>query len=452
MIRGLWFFARLALVVVVAVWLAERPGAASIEWQGWLVETSAAMLIGTVFVIVVVALLLARLLRIVQFAPTIYARSRRRQAKERAGRDLTRGLVAIAAGDTRDARRLAQRAVEGPGVSDPALAHFLAGQAAHAAGELAQAEEHFRILRDQPETRFLGLRGLIALALERGDDEQALTLAREARRVNASSLWAAKTLFELEARAHAWAQAEHTLADAERLNAFAPLVARRHHVAVLLARAEEAARNGATADAIAHAQKAHELDPASAPAAVRLATLLDAAGRAKPAARALERSWVERPHASIAAAWASLDGAATPLARAQRLERLIELTPDSPVARQALGEAQAEAGLWGDARANLTKAAEAGGLTRRLGRALARVEEGAGADPSVVRSWLVRALEAGEDPAWVCGTCGTETESWSAACPNCHAFDSMVWGPRPPTPPAPLSVDPVGDALLLRAG
>jgi HemY protein len=184
---------------------------------------------------------------------------------------------------------------------------------------------------------------------------------------------------------------------------------------------------------------------------VRLATLLEAAGRSKPAARALERTWVERPHPSIAAAWATLDGATTSLERAQRLERLVELAPDSAVARQALGEAQADAGLWGDARANLTKAAETAGLTRRLGRALARVEEGAGSDEATVRGWLVRALDAGEDPAFVCGTCGTETESWTASCPSCRAFDSMVWGPRPPTPPAPLSQDPVGDALLLRA-
>ncbi len=346
MIRGLWFFARLAFVVIVAVWLAERPGAASIEWGGWLIETSAAMLIGFVFVVTVAMLTIARLYRIVKRAPVTFARSRRRQARERAGRDLTRGLVAIAAGDTRDARRLAQRSTEGVGVSDPALAHFLAGQAAHAAGELQQAEEHFRILREQTETRFLGLRGLIAIALERGDEALALTLAREARRVNGKSLWAAKTLFELEARAHAWAQAEATLADAERLNAFAPQVARRHHVAVLLARAEEAAKAGATADAIAHAQKAHELDPASAPASVLLATLLEAAGRSKPAARALERTWLERPHPSIAAAWATMDGASTSLERAQRLERLVELAPDSAVARQALGEAQADAGLW----------------------------------------------------------------------------------------------------------
>jgi HemY protein len=451
-IRGLWFFARLAFVVIVAVWLAERPGAASIEWQGWLIETSAAMLIGFVFAVTVATLTIARVYRIVRRAPVTWRRSRHRLARERAGRDLTRGLVAIAAGDTRDARRLAQRSTEGVGVSDPALAHFLAGQAAHAAGELQQAEEHFRILREQTETRFLGLRGLIAIALERGDEALALTLAREARRVNGKSLWAAKTLFELEARAHQWAQAEATLADAERLNAFAPQVARRHHVAVLLARADEAAHAGATADAVAHAQKAHELDPASAPAAVRLATLLELSGRSKPAQRALERSWVERPHPSIAAVYAVMDGATTSLERSQRLERLVELAPDSAIARQALGEAQADAGLWGDARANLTKAAETAGLTRRLGRALARVEEGAGSDEATVRGWLVRALDAGDDPSFVCGGCGTETESWSASCPSCRAFDSMVWGPRPPTPPAPLSQDPVGDALLLRAG
>jgi uncharacterized membrane-anchored protein len=38
-IRGLWFFAQLGVLVLGAVWLAEQNGAVSIEWRGWLVET-----------------------------------------------------------------------------------------------------------------------------------------------------------------------------------------------------------------------------------------------------------------------------------------------------------------------------------------------------------------------------------------------------------------------------
>lgn len=43
--RRLFFFlARLAVAVALAVWLADRPGAARIAWHGYIIETSAAVL------------------------------------------------------------------------------------------------------------------------------------------------------------------------------------------------------------------------------------------------------------------------------------------------------------------------------------------------------------------------------------------------------------------------
>jgi HemY protein len=108
--RGLLPLVLIAAIVLAAVFLADHPGRVEIVWYGWQVDTSAAVL-GIAFAACVLALwgvaeLMTGLLRL----PAKLRR--RRAARRRAAGDMavTRGLVALAAGDTVGAQREAQRA------------------------------------------------------------------------------------------------------------------------------------------------------------------------------------------------------------------------------------------------------------------------------------------------------------------------------------------------------
>ena len=65
MARALWFMVKVAIVVAIAVWLAERPGTVAIAWQGWVVETSVAMAVLITLAALAAAALLYRLWRAV---------------------------------------------------------------------------------------------------------------------------------------------------------------------------------------------------------------------------------------------------------------------------------------------------------------------------------------------------------------------------------------------------
>ena len=69
MIRGLWFFLQLAVLVVIAVFLAEQPGSVTIEWRGWLVETSAGFLVVIMIALAGILVLLWRIWRSVVTTP-----------------------------------------------------------------------------------------------------------------------------------------------------------------------------------------------------------------------------------------------------------------------------------------------------------------------------------------------------------------------------------------------
>ncbi|MDM7458605.1 MAG: hypothetical protein P3W94_004470, partial [Paracoccus sp. (in: a-proteobacteria)] len=50
-----------------------------------------------------------------------------------------------------------------------------------------------------------------------------------------------------------------------------------------------------------------------------------------------------------------------------------------------------------------------------------------GADDSVVRGWLTRALTASRGPQWVCDKCHNVMHAWAPVCDSCGGFDTLTW-------------------------
>jgi len=58
---------------------------------------------------------------------------------------------------------------------------------------------------------------------------------------------------------------------------------------------------------------------------------------------------------------------------------------------------------------------------------MAAIERGEGADDTVVRGWLTRALTASRGPQWVCDNCQNIHSAWAPICSNCDGFDTLSW-------------------------
>ena len=71
MIRALWFLFIVALGVFALNWLVDRPGSVVLNWQGYRVETSVAVLISAVVAIACAAAL------ILQRKPSVVFTTRR---------------------------------------------------------------------------------------------------------------------------------------------------------------------------------------------------------------------------------------------------------------------------------------------------------------------------------------------------------------------------------------
>jgi HemY protein len=58
---------------------------------------------------------------------------------------------------------------------------------------------------------------------------------------------------------------------------------------------------------------------------------------------------------------------------------------------------------------------------------MAAIERGEGADDTVVRGWLAKALSAPRGPQWCCDKCQAIHAVWGPICENCGGFDTLSW-------------------------
>jgi HemY protein len=451
MIRVLLYLVLLGAVMVGVAWMAAQPGSVTIVWQGWRADTSVGVLAALVALTAIAAALLFRFWTTVVGAPRRLARWRR-ERRQRAGYTaLSAGLIAVAAGDPAGARREAKRADRLLGA--PPLTLLLTAQAAQLTGDEETAQRHFTAMLEEPQTEFLGLRGLMARALRDRNYPRALELARRARGLRPQAPWVLTTLLDLQTRQGDWAGALDTLSQMASAKIIAAAELRRHEATVQLELSRAAAAEGRTADALGHAKRAYRADPDHPAVASWLAERYIAGGRQRKAAKLVEHAWMRRPHPDLLAAYRKARNSETSLAWVKEVQRLAGLAPAHPESHRALGEAALEAGLWGEARKHFTAAIGTAGASPPAiyCRRLATVEERDKGDIAAAQRWLTLAAEGHPDATWICEACGAAHPVWRPVCGRCASFDRLAWRLPDRAAPVVATVNAARPAMTGRA-
>ena len=409
----------------VAVWVAEQPGEVRLTWQGYLLESSVSMLFVLVIVCAVLLAIAYEVLNFIFNSPRLIHTIRRNRSRERGYRSLTRGMVAVAAGDVKAAKR-AVRATEALHV-EPPLRLLLTAQAAQLEGDEIAARESFQAMLADPESEFLGLRGLLVQSLRKGDKVTALALARRAFEINPRAEWVLTNLIDLETIAGNWPDAEQSVIAAQRAKRIKPENARRRRALLLYQRAQAAFDQTDEKTARDLAMRAINLRADFMPAVVFAAKLLAKVGHLKRARKLIMHAWQTAPHPDLADTLVQISEPLTPLARIKVLEPLMSLRPGDLEGHLVLASALLDASLWGAAREHLGQASR-GMSDQRLYRLMARLEEGENNDEGAARQWLLKASRAPSEPIWKCRVCGEIANNWGIQCSSCEAVDSLEWG------------------------
>lgn len=393
------------------------------------------------YIVFKIAGVVVALLRWINGDETAWSRYFDRNRDRKGARALSEALMALASGEGRLAIAKAEKAKRF--LKNPELTDLLVAQAAELLGDDARAENVYRQLVLNDDTRFVGVRGLMKQKLAKGDTDVALKLAEKAFALRPKHEEVQDILLRLQTEKHNWQGARQTLSAKLRSGSLPRDVHRRRDAVLALSEAKDILDTGKSIEsreaAIAAAKKSPDLIPATAMAA----RAHIAENRPRPALRLLRKAWEMEPHPDLAAAFADMEPDETPAARVRRFQTLTNIRKEHPETRMLLAELNLAAEDFPTARRALGDLVESQPDARVL-TLMAAIERGAGAKDSVVRGWLAKALTAPRGPQWVCDNCSSLATEWTPTCQNCHGLDTLSWK----IPPQTASSLPRGAEML----
>ena len=339
MIRILLFLAILSALAFGFAWVADLPGGVTLTLGGYRYETSLVAALALGLAALGAAMLVWSVLRFIFRIPSLMSFAARMRRRNKGLAALSRGMLAVGAGNRRVATRAAREAERL--LEEEPLTLLLAAQAAQLDGDRARAERVFLRMSERSDTQILGLRGLHGEARRRGDDAAADAYARRAHELAAPD-WASQAMLERAAMSDDWKGALTIVEASAARKAIDRESAKRQRAALKTAMALEL-RERDPIEALSLAREAIRLNPALIPASVLAGALLSQRGEFRRAAKILESAWRIQPHPDLARAYVEVrrgDSASDRLARAKTLARI---APGEAESALALARAALEA-------------------------------------------------------------------------------------------------------------
>ena len=419
--RILLFFAAVTGLALGFSWLADRPGTVDITWQGQVYQTSLMVLVIGFLAALAAVMLLWWFIKNVLIAPGRVSAHMRVRNREKGLDAVSRGLIAVSAGDAALARKLASKA--GRKLQSDSLTTLLKAQAAQLSGDRNSARQLYEAMLENPETEVAGLRGLYLEARREKEIEAARQFAQKAVQRNPQLTWSSQALLEIQSRSGQWADALKTLELARKNNKIDKKTYARQRAVLLTAQALENEQSDMDR-ALTQALEAHKLAPDLVPAADVAGRLLATQGNVRKASSVLMKTWEISPHPDLALTYAHARPGDSPRDRLTRVQQLALRTPHNMEGAIAVAEAAIESHDWDEARKAL-KGLVNNHPTERVCTLMARIEGGEFGDKGRVREWLARAVRAPRDPSWTAD--GYVSEHWAPVSPITGRLDAFEW-------------------------
>jgi len=430
MIRIIWNAFLLGVIALAAAWLSNNQGSVHLEWIGYSVQTSVAVIIGLVIVVysVFYAFLAKPLLLVTQKISYWTGADKRAQkmAKSKVDKEVDRytllgkGLTALAAGDIASAEKLAGQIKKGFADDETKITVFEA-QLAEAKNNTIEAMRLYDELAGVPETYLLGMRGKVRLYRLTGNLEKAVEVCAELLAIKNPPQWVLSEAFELQIHEKQWTQAIATLDKALKYKLFDKLTAKRLKASVLLEQAGDVADEAEKEKLI---REAYDTDKTFVRAAVQTAELDIRKGQIKKARHLLQKLWKISPSWAVYEVYLTLTDKEAPIEAVKDVEELIAENPEAKINDLIFADCSLHARLWGQAKAAVLKYLEAYPESKR---ALMMAEEIAAynQDEKAAEEYRAKAEKAPVELPYFCAVCRTPFEKDHTTCPACHTLGAI---------------------------
>ncbi|MGA8171627.1 MAG: heme biosynthesis HemY N-terminal domain-containing protein [Methylocystis sp.] len=425
----LLFLVALAALAYGLEWVIDQPGSLKLDWGAYHVDTSIPVAVGGLLLAAAALVLLWVIIATVFGLPGRLRQASAGRRREKGFQALSRGIVAVAAGDSAAARKAALEAEKHlPG--EP-LARYLKAQTAQLEGDRGKAEAAFHEMTLSPDTKLLGLRGLHIEARRREDAEAAHHFAKAAHEI-APLPWAGSAVLEHYTARGDWEKARAAIEESFNAKAIDLPTAQRLRAVVETALAMQA-QPQSPREALQYARLALKRRPNFTPAAVVAARVLIAHGDNKQALKLIESVWPQAPHPDLAEAYLDALPTESNAQMLDRVKRLARLAPTAPESCHILARVALSAREFAKAREALAPLIASGARpTAHTCLLMAEIEDAELGPSGPVREWLARGSRAPRDPVWIAD--GVASKSWAPISPKTGRLDAFEWAPPPDSP------------------
>ena len=428
------FIVALAALSYALEWLIEQPGSVALDWGGNHLDASIPVAVGGLLLAAAGLIVFFAILQALWRLPHRWRKGSVERRREKGFAALSRGMVAVGAGDAGSARKAAVEAEKY--LEDEALTQLLKAQAAQLSGDRRGAEEAFQEMTLRPETKLLGLRGLHIEAQRRDDAEAAHHYAATAHQI-APLPWAGAAVLEHHATLGEWEKARAAIEDNLKSRAIDLPAAQRLRAVVETALAMESLRQSPH-DALHLARQALKRVPDFIPAAVIAARVLTRHGDQRKAVKLIETVWATNPHPDLAQAYVEAlpDESNTQLLA--RVQKLASLAPTAVEGRHLVAQVALSARDFAKAREALAPLiADDANPTAHTCLLMAEIEDAENGPSGPVREWLARGSRAPRDPVWIAD--GVVSKVWAPVSPVTRKLGAFDWKAPPDAPAGPTT-------------
>jgi len=429
MLRLLGFFIVTGVLMFGAAWIFDNDTALEVRWfDGRVYDWTLAWLVVVVLLFALAAIVLYELLRLILGYPWRWWRKRQTNRQMDGLRTVTRGMMAVAAGDGTQARELQREAEKLLGEREPA-ALLLAAQAAELEDNHELAQLKYRQMLRQRPTALLGLRGLLHDALATGDNDRALELARQAYRDYPYTEWVVQQLFDLLVQHQLWSEALRRVDDLKLNRIVDGEEAQRLRALLKFLMARDRVERGELEEGLKSAMDATRRQRSFAPAAAFASEVAARLNRQRQARTTIEEAWARAPHPALVEAYAALEPEETARSRLNRFERLFNRNANHHLTYRIMIEATLATGEHDRA---LGFARQVPSTNPTAGTLQAAIDALRTAEPQSPRIAELEALlpDAPADEAWVCQRTGQVVPRWQPFGPT-GEFDTLRWQSPP---------------------
>ncbi|MTI16825.1 heme biosynthesis protein HemY [Rhodobacteraceae bacterium RKSG542] len=422
MIRVLFYLAIIFVLALGGAWVAERPGIVTLDWEGYRIQASLMISLIALLAVVVVCIVVWGIFRFIVHSPGMTSRYFKRRRKDRGFDALSRGLLALGAGDSNRARKFGMEADKLLKGNEPA-AKLLLAQSAQMSGNSEESRKRFEAMLEDNRSRAVGLHGLFIEAEREQEPEAARHFAEQASEMVPGLKWAGRAVLGYQAVSGDWDAAIKSLERNYSAKMIDKKTYRRHKAVLLTARALEL-ENQSPDQARPMAKEAHGLAPDLVPAALVAARLFSRRGDYRKASKMLEATWKLSQHPDIPEAYSHVRPGDSALDRLNRVKHLASLRSHSTEGALALAEAAMNSKEFDLARDKL-KSVLRSEPSQRAFLMMADLEEAEHGDEGRVREWLSRAVRAPHDKVWYAD--GVVSAHWAPVSPKTGRLDAYEW-------------------------